>query len=98
MNHIINAAIQVIPKSNTKDIYAIVDKAIEAIDQSGLKYEVTPLETVIEGPYDQVMDTMKQAQEAAFNHGADEILVNIKLQVRKNGDVTFEEKVAKYRK
>jgi len=97
MNNIINAAIQVIPKSKSEDIYAIVDKAIEAIQESGLKYEVTPLETVIEGPYDEVMKVMQRAQEATLNHGADEILVNIKLQVRKNGNVSFEEKTAKYR-
>ena len=95
--HNINAAVQIVPRSESQDIYSIIDKAIEVIQDSGLKYEVTPMETVIEGPYEEVMQVITRAQEAAFASGAYELLVNIKLHVRKDGDVTFEEKTGKYR-
>ncbi len=96
-SHKINAALQIVPRSEDEDIYSIIDKAIEVIGASGLKYEVTPMETVIEGPYDQVFEVIKAAQAAAFSSGAFELLVNIKLHIRKDGDVTFEEKIGKYR-
>ena len=97
MGHIINLALQVIPKSEKHDLYHLVDAAIRAIQDSGLKYEVCPFETVIEGDYEQVLKVVRQARDACFEAGADELLVNIKMQIRKGGDVTIEEKTGKYR-
>jgi uncharacterized protein (TIGR00106 family) len=97
MEHTINLALQVLPRSETVDLYQLVDTAIRVIQDSGLKYQVCPFETVIEGDYETVMKVVKKAQEACFASGADEILVNIKIQVRKESDVTMEEKVDKYR-
>ncbi len=42
MDHKINLALQIIPKSDKHDLYTLVDKAIEVIQNSGLKYEVCP--------------------------------------------------------
>jgi len=97
MGHKINLALQVIPKSEKHDLYQLVDAAIRAIQDSGLKYEVCPFETVIEGDYEQVLKVVSQARDACFEAGAEELLVNIKMQIRKSGDVTIEEKTGKYR-
>jgi len=92
----VNLAVQIIPFSKEKEIYALVDKAIEVIQKSGIKYKVCPFETVLEGNYDDIMDIVKKAQEACFNAGADEVLVNIKIQNRKESAVTINEKMDKY--
>ncbi|MTI22855.1 MTH1187 family thiamine-binding protein [Fulvivirga sp. RKSG066] len=97
MDHTINAAVQIVPNTNSTDIYPIIDKAIEVIQQSGLKYEVTPMETVIEGKYDEVMSVIKKAQSASLQAGAKELIVAIKLHVRQSEDVSFEEKTEKYK-
>ena len=97
MGNKINLAVQVIPKSDKHDLYYLVDQAIEVIQNSGLKYEVCPFETVIEGEYDKVLEVVRQAQEACFKAGAEELLVNIKMQIRKGGDVGIEEKTGKYK-
>jgi len=94
---IINLGIQIVPKSKTQDAYALVDKAIEIIQASGVKYEVTPFETVMEGPEEQLMEIARQAQEAVLEAGADEILVYYRMQIRKNQHVTMEEKTGKYK-
>jgi len=96
MAYNINLAIQVLPKTKEGDVYAIVDKAIQAIAASGVTYRVCPFETVMEGPYDKLMEVVRQAQEACFEAGAEEVLVNIKLQHRRDGDVTIAEKTGKY--
>lgn len=44
----INLGLQIVPKSTTLDTYSLVDKAIEVIKNAGVKYEVTPFETVID--------------------------------------------------
>ncbi|WP_186758289.1 thiamine-binding protein [Echinicola salinicaeni] len=93
----INLGLQIVPKSNHLDTYSLVDKAIEVIKASGIKYEVTPFETVMEGPEDELMAIAKKAQEAVLEAGADEVLVYYRMQIRKNGAVTMEEKTAKHK-
>jgi uncharacterized protein YqgV (UPF0045/DUF77 family) len=97
MNNI-NAAIQVLPRVKDKHPYEVVDAAIAVINASGLKYEVCPFETVVEGTYEQVVQLVKNIREKCFAAGAEEILVNMKLQMRSGNDVTIEEKTGKYRK
>lgn len=96
MNHKINLAIQVLPRSEKKGTYELVDIAIEIIQKSGLKYRVCPFETVIEGYYDEVMQLVKDIHEAVYGGGAEEIITNIKMQTRYNQDVFIEDKMSKY--
>lgn len=96
MSHTVNMAIQVLPKVKDGNSYAVVDKAIEAIQRSGVKYRVCPFETVMEGPYEKLIEVIDKAQQACFDAGAEEVLVNIKIQRRPNEDVTIEEKTGKY--
>lgn len=93
----INIAIQVIPKSSTIDMYILIDKAIEEISRSGLKYLVCPFETVIEGEYDEVMRLVKRVQEVCIDAGADEMLVNLKIQRSATKDLFFDDKIEKFR-
>ena len=100
MSHLkntINLGIQIVPKSKTLDTYALVDKAIEVIQKSGVKYEVTPFETVMEGPQEELMAIALKAQEAVLEAGAEEVLVYYRMQIRKGYDVTMEEKTAKFK-
>ena len=96
MNNYVNVAIQVLPKSKTKEAYDLVDDAIKVIQDSGLKYRVCPFETVIEGPYNEIMQIVEKVQEKCFERGADELMVYIKIQNKKNSKVTIEDKMAKY--
>jgi uncharacterized protein YqgV (UPF0045/DUF77 family) len=78
-------------------MYAIIDKAIEVIKNSGLTYLVCPFETVIEGTYEEVMKVVKQAQDICFENGAAEIITNLKIQRSSVKDVSIDDKIGKYR-
>lgn len=95
---IANMSIQVIPCSNTtnSDIYSLVDKGIEIIQQSGLKYLVGPLGTSVEGEMDELFTLAKNVQQAVADAGADRIVTIIKFDYAAQG-VTMEEKTGKYR-
>jgi len=93
----INLGIQIVPKSKTLDSYPLVDKAISVIAASGVKYEVTPFETVMEGPEDQLMAIARKAQDAVLAAGADEILVYYRMQIRPDRDVSMDEKTHPHR-
>ncbi len=96
MKHQVNVAIQVLPSSKSKDSYDIVDKAIKVIKASGIRYQVCPFETVLEGGYDEIMSVVKSVQEACLAYGAESMLTNLKIQLTKDKDVTIEEKTGKY--
>lgn len=95
MNHIINASLQVLPSGGTKHPYEIVDRAIEVIAKSGLKYKVCPFETVVEGTYDEIMTVFKQAQQICYDAGATHVMAYFKIQSSQN-DVNIEDKMEKY--
>lgn len=99
MNHMVNLAIQVLPlQSGTQEeAYAIVDKAIEQIQASGMKYVVCPFETVVEGEFDKVMQLLKDIQEACFNVGAPSLLINMKLHTSNIKDMAIDDKIGKYK-
>lgn len=94
--YIVNASIQVLPVVRDRHPYEWVDIAIEAIAGSGIKYDIGPFATVIEGPYEQVMEVIRQVNETLYRKGCAEWITGIQLQIRSEGDITGEEKVAKF--
>jgi len=98
MKNDIHLAIQIVPLQiqSGQHPYPIIDKAIDVIDQSGLTYQVCAMETVIQGKYDEIMPVIKKAQEVCIEAGANELIVNIKLHIRKDSDITWSEKMDKY--
>jgi len=96
MKHKIHLAIQIVPLTDREHAYPLIDKAIDAIASTGLPHTIGPMETVLEGTYDEVMQAARLAQEACLNAGAGELVVNLKLHIRKGGDVTIGEKLGRY--
>lgn len=88
----IHLALQVVPLDREGDVYPKIDAAIAVIQQSGLKYMITPMETVLQGPYYKVQQVAREAQQALADAGCQEFLVNIKMHIRMEKDVTMEEK------
>jgi uncharacterized protein (TIGR00106 family) len=95
MQNTVNIALQILPSSKNMHPYVLVDEAIKVIENSGLKYRVTPFETVIEGAYDEIMAIVKKAQEACYEAGADSLMTYLKIQSDRE-DVCIEDKMAKY--
>jgi uncharacterized protein (TIGR00106 family) len=93
-NRIVNVAVQVLPLS--EDVFPIVDSAIAIIAASGVKYEVGPMETIMEGTLDQLLDVAKAAHLACLEAGAGKVVTIIKIGDSQQG-TSIEEKVGKYR-
>ena len=92
-----SVAIQVLPKvGDTKEVVRIVDKVIEYIDSTHLKYFVGPFETTIEGDYDTLMDIVKECQLICLKEGAPGVSAYVKISLNPAGVLTIDEKTAKY--
>ena len=92
----VNIALQVLPRSAKKDTYSLVDKAIETIDKSGVKYKVCPFETVLEGRYSELIEIIGKSIKNCLDSGADEIIAYIKVQINRTHDVLISDKMEKY--
>lgn len=90
------AEFTVVPAVEESKIYDIVDEAIKVVIESGLKYEVSPNSTTVEGDLDEVLEVIKKAHIVARDKGSGRVFTIIKIDDKKNG-VTMEEKVKKYR-
>lgn len=94
--HTVNASIQIIPVVQDKHPYEWVDEAIAVIQQSGIKYEIGPFATVVEGNYDEVMAVINAINEYLYTHHCNEWITNVQIQIRSGGDITGDEKTAKF--
>lgn len=93
---IVNASLQVLPVATSKHPYEWVDEAITVIKQSGIKCEVGPFTTVVEGTYEQVMKTINDINEYLYEKRCNEWILGVQLQIRSGGDITGEEKTGKH--
>jgi uncharacterized protein YqgV (UPF0045/DUF77 family) len=92
----VNVGVQVLPLH--ENAYPIVDAAIKRIQESGVKYEVGPLETTMEGDdLDRLIEIAKSAHRECFKAGAGKVVTIIKIADALEG-TTIEGKVGKYRK
>ncbi|MDB4582061.1 thiamine-binding protein [Draconibacterium sp.] len=95
-NNNINVAIQVLPEADNKIKYELVDKAIEAIQKSGFRYQVCPFETVVECKFNKLSELIESIHEACEIAGTEKMLMNLKVQTNFKQEVTIEDKMEKY--
>jgi uncharacterized protein (TIGR00106 family) len=90
-------SIQVIPKTpGNEDSIPYVDRAIEVIQQSGVKHEVHSLETTMEGELSELLDIVRKMHVALVAAGSPSIISQIKIAHNPNG-ISMDQLTEKYR-
>jgi len=95
---IVNASVQIVPVVQDRHPYEWVDEAIAVIQQSGIKYEIGPFATLLEGTYEEVMKVVDGINEYLFSRNCNEWICNVQVQIRSAADITGSEKTAKFKK
>ena len=91
-------AIQVLPQTNDdQELCRMVDEVIAYIAATGLKYEVGPFETVVEGEFNVLMDIIRRCTEIPIEQGAPAVKAFVKINHNPSGVLTIGEKIDKYR-
>ncbi|HZF63789.1 MAG TPA: thiamine-binding protein [Chitinophagaceae bacterium] len=93
---IISASLQIVPVVQDKHPYDWVDEAIYIIRQSGIKQQIGPFATVLEGSYDEVFRVIHEVNEYFYKKNCAEWIANVQIQIRSEGDITSHEKLAKF--
>ncbi|CAN7480024.1 thiamine-binding protein [Rossellomorea sp. LjRoot5] len=79
-------SIQIIPKTkNGEDVIPYVDEAIAIIEKSGIRYEVHPLETTMEGNLSQLFKVIEQMNERMIEMGSKNVISQIKVLYQPDG-------------
>lgn len=90
-------SVQIIPKTtNPEDVIPFVDAAISVIDASGVKYEVHPLETTMEGKLTELLPIIEKMNEKMIELGSPSVITQVKILYNPSG-VTMEKLTEKYR-
>lgn len=91
-------AFQVLPGiKNQKEALFIIDAVIALVKQSGVTYEVGPMETTMEGELEVLFDIVKKSQYLCIQKGAASVFTNVKILYNPKGVMTIAEKVQKHR-
>ncbi|MCK1991859.1 thiamine-binding protein [Peribacillus muralis] len=87
-------SIQIIPKG--EDVIPLVDEAIKIIDESGVKYEVHPLETTMEGELSQLFAVIEKMNVRMIELGSPNVISQVKILYQPSG-ITMDTLTEKYR-
>jgi len=90
-------SVQIIPKTNKiEEVIPAVDAAIKVIDESGVKYQVQPLETTMEGDLQQLLNIVQKMNEKMIEIGCHNVITQMKILYQPQG-ITMDDLTEKYR-
>jgi uncharacterized protein (TIGR00106 family) len=90
-------SIQIIPKpADGGDVIPYVDEAISIINESGIKYEVHPLETTMEGELTHLFTVIEKMNNRMIEMGCKNVISQIKVLYQPVG-ITMDTLTEKYR-
>lgn len=94
---VVNVSLQILPVVEEENLYGVVDKVIDYIDSRGVKYEVGPMETTMEGELEELLNIVAAVQKVCVDNGAKRVESIVKIDYKPTG-ITMQEKIGKYRK
>jgi len=62
--------------------------------EEGVKYQLTPMGTIIEGELDSIMAIIRRMHEAPFQAGVDRVVTDIRIDDRRDKPLTMAGKLA----
>ena len=66
---------------------------LRVIEESGLKYQLCPMGTVVEGSIDEILELVKRCHEAILKAGAKRVVISLRIEDRVDKELTIEGKV-----
>ena len=87
-------AVSIAPVGVGVSVSRYVARALEVLEQqSTVRYQVGPMFTTLEGDIDEIFALIRRMQEAVFAAGAVRVSTLIKIDDRRDREVTMEDKV-----
>ena len=94
------ALMEVIVSPRKEGVVSVADElvpAIEALQASGLKYEIHAMGTNVEGPVEDLLRVAGEMHAATFRSGVLRVVTSIRLDDRRDKEATLADKAAHLR-
>lgn len=81
------------PMDKGESLSPYVSRSLEIVSNSGLDYRLTPMGTILEGEFDEVMGVVKKCYEK-MSSDCNRITCSVKIDYRKGAKGRLESKIA----
>lgn len=79
--------------TGSSSVSRYVARCLELVRESGVRYQLTPMGTVLEGELDELLALVQRMHEAPFGAGAVRVVTTVKIDDRRDKDATMAGKV-----
>ncbi len=79
--------------TESPSVGAYLKPVIKVIEESGLRYRLCPMGTVVEGSIDEILELVKECHEAILKAGAKRVVISLRIDDRTDKALTIEGKV-----
>jgi uncharacterized protein (TIGR00106 family) len=87
------ADVSIIPIGAGESVSKFVKRAVEELKKSGLRVEVTAMSTIVEAESaEELFSAVQNAREAVFEMGAKRVYTIIRMDERRDKELTIESK------
>ncbi len=95
MKPIITAELEVVVLgTGSTSMSSHISEAVKALEKSGIRYQLTPMGTVIEvSSIDEAFNAMRAAHEAVIKQGVKRVVMHITVDDRRDAPKGMEEKI-----
>ncbi len=88
------AEVSIVPIGTAKtSVSEYVAGAVSILKESGLKYKLTPMGTIVEGDLNDVLEVITKMHETPFNKNAERVYTTIKIDDRRDIKAEMDNKV-----
>ncbi len=70
--------------TDSASMSSFVAATYKVVEEEGLKHQLTPTSTIIEGDLQQVLNVVRRMHQTPFNRGAERVVTNIFIDERKD--------------
>jgi uncharacterized protein (TIGR00106 family) len=93
------AEVNVIPIGTpTSSIGDWIAEAVRVLEKEGMKYELSPMGTLVEGKTSDILALVRKMHEAALKKGINRVVTTVMIDDRRDKEVTMKSKVAAVKK
>jgi uncharacterized protein (TIGR00106 family) len=95
VNRSVIAEVSVVPLGTEQPgVSQYVAACIDILDnRKDIRYQLTPMGTILEGTMDAVLDAVRQMHEVPFGRGAKRVVTTLKIDDRRDKKLTMKGKI-----